>query len=209
MRNFAPLILATLLGCAASIRPDVSVTYVSEDGVTPARLAMLPVTAGEGLEGFRRMTADSLHSALVSARPEIEVIPADSTLRLLNDAGLAQRYSDMVLAYDRTGILDKETLSAIGEALDADHLLHVEVTYGAGKSTDYNLFTGLSTTRNQRLSIFAHLWSPGKGDVVWEAAGGAAVEATELQRSRSIPEILAVACKDLALKFPSGPLSDG
>lgn len=208
MRYFTALMLASLLGCAATIRPDVNVTYIAPQGVIPERLAMLPVTAGEGLEGFRRMTADSLYSALTSARPEIEVIPADSTLELLNEAGLARRYSDMVVAYDRTGILDKETLSTIGRALDADHLLHVEVTYGAAKSTDYNLFTGLSTTRNQRLSIFAHLWSPAEGDVVWEAAGGAQVEASELQRSRSVPEILGVACRDLAVKFPSGPLSD-
>jgi hypothetical protein len=114
----------------------------------------------------------------------------------------------MVTSYDQTGILDKQTLQALGAALEADHLLHVDVAYGAGERTDYSVWTGFSTTRNQELTIFAHLWSPTEGDVVWEAAGGAQVSASELETTRSVPEILGVACRDLAAKFPNGRLDD-
>ncbi len=79
--------------------------------------------------------------------------------------------------------------------------------YGSGKTTDYNVFTGFETKRNQQLSLFAHIWSPERGDVVWEASGGARVEAGEFQRTRSISEILGVACRNVVARMPRGAVA--
>ncbi|MHC4234523.1 MAG: hypothetical protein ACYSUQ_05355 [Planctomycetota bacterium] len=202
----ASLLLA-LTGCAASITPDLVVTYVDPEGVTPQRVALLPVTAGEGLEGFRRMTADNVYADLRASRPEISFLSADSTLDLLNEHGLAQPYAEMVVTYETTGVLDKAMLQQMGDVLDVDHLLHVAVRYSEGSETKYSIWTGYDTTEKQNLGLFAHLWSPEEGDIVWEASGGAEVSASEFETTRSLPEILNVACKELAANFPSGNLS--
>lgn len=195
-RIIASVVVAVLVttACVATIQPAVNVTYQDAERPVITRLAILPVTAGEGLEGFRRMTADSLSAAVRAQRSDVHLVPAEEALRLLNDAGLADRYSDMIISYNQTGILSKETLQTMGTALNAGHMLHVKVAYASLQPDEY--------TTLQNLDMFAHLWDSAKGDVVWESTGGAQVNAGIFVQARTIPEILAIACVEVIKALP-------
>lgn len=190
------------LGCAASINPHSTVTYDETGSTTIDSVAILPVTAGEGLEGFRRQTADSVRTALQQAHPNLTVLDDGTSLERLNKAGLAQQYADMVEDYRTTGVLDGETLKNMGDAIGAPYLLAVRVSYAEKSETGYNALTGISTTEHQNVGLFAHLWSPEAGDVVWEADAGAEVSAGDFERTRELNEIIAEACTALANRFP-------
>jgi hypothetical protein len=167
-------------------------------------LAILPVSTGEGLEGFRRLIADSLTAALRHAHKGLLVVPADSTLARLNAAGMADSYAQMIRDYVQTSILDKHTLARLADAAGSRHLLYVRASYGEGQSVSGNFMTGYSTQRNQDLTLFVHVWDGARGDVVWEATARSKVSAGELMTSRGVDEILADATKSLAGRF-GGP----
>ena len=189
--------LATILvltSCTGTIRSTVNVTYLAPSGVTLTRLAILPVMSAEGLEGFRRIAADILAAAVPQERPEIVVIPAGEALSALNEAGLAQDYSQMVTDYERTGILDKETLAAMGEAVGANHLLHMRARYWERPLTEDFV---------QILDVSGHIWSTEKGDVVWEASANVERPVNdEIESRRPMGELLAVACRLLMAQLP-------
>lgn len=108
----------------------------------------------------------------------------------------------MVENYRTTGVLDGETLRQMGEAIGASYLLSVRVSYAERTESGYNAFTGFSSTDEQDVGLFAHLWSPSHGDVVWEADAGAEVSAGDFETTRELDEIIGAACTALANRFP-------
>jgi hypothetical protein len=194
------LILA-VAGCAAPISTETSVTYVSPVRPRVDTVAILPVSSGEGLEGFRRMISDSLVAVLHRERQEVVVLPAESTLARLNTAGLADKYAQTIRDYQQTSVLDKGTLATMGKAVGSRFLLYTRAAYSADRSVGGNFLTGYHTERNQTLQLFVHVWDTGTGDVIWEAVSNGTVSAQELQTSRGVDEILAASVVDLVGKF--------
>jgi hypothetical protein len=145
-------------GCIRRIHSDVTVTYVT-DGIELGHLAILPVTGGAGLEGVRRSTADSLLAAIATLRPELTLVGANESARLINGQGVAGGYADLLHNYDRTGVLDREALELLFHVLDTDYVMHIEVElFQDGAARD--------------LTLFAQLWHPAEG-IVWEASSAA------------------------------------
>lgn len=206
-KRYVPLVIASVLvtGCMAPINNTLNVSYVAPQGVEISRLAILPVTAGEGLEGFRRTTADSLYNALMRRSAEVEIVPAEESLRRLNEAQLAERYSNMMIAYDRTGILDRAVMAEMGRVLGTRHLLNLRVGYEESSRIGVGFATSVAETRTQAIHLFAHVWDTEVGDIVWEAAGGAASTSGEFSVAVPTQQVLAAATRNLAARLPIVP----
>ena len=87
------------------------------------RIAVLNAMVGVTLEGFSHQVSRSLGTALEQGGHPIKVVSAHETLNLINEAGLAVEYQDMISGYIRTGILHRPVLEKIGRALDAHYVL--------------------------------------------------------------------------------------
>jgi len=203
MKRLAPAIAAiALTACIpAAIVTETTVTYVAPAGISVDSVAILPVSTGDGLEGFRRLIADSLAAALRHARPALVVLGADTVLSRLNVAGAAESYAQMMRDYSQTSILDQHTLAAIAQVAGARDLLYIRAAYGEARSVAGNFITGYSSQRDQDLTLFVHIWDGRRGDVVWEASTHSKVSAGEVETSRGLDEILADAVRSLANRF--------
>jgi len=185
------------VGCAAPINTSTSVTYLAPVPPTVDSVAILPVSSGEGLEGFRRLISDSLYSVLGRERREVVVLPADTTLSRINSAHLTDRYAQAIRDYQQTSVIDKATIDSMGRAVGVKYFLYTRAAYAAAKSVSGNFLTGYSTHSDQDLQLFVHIWDTRRGDVVWEAVTNAEVSAGELQTSRGLDEILGASVRDL------------
>jgi hypothetical protein len=164
--------------CAASIYTSSSVTYMAP--ATPAvdSLAILPVSSGEGLEGFRRMISDSLFAILGRERREIVLLPAETTLARINRAGLTNQYATAIRDYQQTSVLTRTTIDSMSRAIGTRYLLYTRAAYAEGNAVS---------------------------DVVWEALANGKVSAGEFETSRGIDEILAASVRELVAKFLARP----
>jgi hypothetical protein len=105
----------------------------------------------------------------------------------INEAGLAEDYAAMLTAYDRTNILDRDTLRKIGKA--------VGVSYFA-----VPILLNFRERQNTRLSVFGvrlvktlwvtsrfqlQIWDARSGGVVWEGLSDLTL-AQEILRERPV-----------------------
>jgi hypothetical protein len=204
--TFLLLLSALSTGCAASIYTSANVTYLAPSTPAVDSLAILPVSSGEGLEGFRRMISDSLFTILGRERKEIVLLPADTTLTRINRAGLTAQYAAAIRDYQQTSVLTRATIDTMSRQIGARYLLYTRAAYEEGRSVAGNFFTGYSSRRDQNLQLHLHVWDGRKGDVVWEAVATGKVSAGELETSRGVDEILAASVRELVAKFLTRPL---
>lgn len=175
---------------------------------TPAvdSLAILPVSSGDGLEGFRRMISDSLFAILGRERREIVLLPDETTLARINRAGLTNQYATAIRDYQQTSVLTRTTIDSMSRAIGTRYLLYTRAAYAEGNALSGNFLTGYSSRRNQDLQLFLHVWDGRQGDVVWEALANGKVSAGEFETSRGIDEILAASVRELVAKFLARPV---
>jgi len=75
--------------------------------LTEGKVAILSAVAVDVFHEYRRVLADSFSKALRQTYPDIPQLPPQETLSLLNHADLADEYTDMIRAYEISGILRK------------------------------------------------------------------------------------------------------
>lgn len=208
MTRFALLFAAALLnaGCAAAIHTATSVTYVAPHAGTIDSIAILPVSSGEGLEGFRRMISDSLYTILGRERRELTLVPAESTLARINRAGLTTQYAAAIRDYQQTSVLNRATIDTMSRQAGARYLLYTRAAYAEDRSVAGNFLTGYSSRRDQDLQLHLNVWDGRRGDVVWEALATGKVSAGEFETSRGIDEILTASILELVAKFLLRPV---
>ena len=188
--------------CVAGMRSTIETSYSNPD-MTLQGIAILPVTAGEGLEGFRRHMASLLENQIAAQHPDVKVITSAECLRRINDLGLANEYSDMLETYGRTGILDRETLGELADAVGAQHMLQAQFSYEAADFVEVGAIGGgLNREERQELYVFGQLWDGTEGDVVWEVAGSVRSRTGEFTFARDVEDILAQAITDLVAELP-------
>lgn len=177
----AAFFASQFLSCSSIQLVDTSaVTYKTDEfdfnRFERSTIAVLPVLAGEGYEGFRRLTGESLGSALRQTLSTATIRSHSETLGQINTAGLSSSYSSAIENYSKTAILDKKVLNDLGTALKADYLVYSRI----GSSSKTRVETALETipvhtqTTVNEIEIFVQVWDTQKGDVVWEGVGGAA-----------------------------------
>src|SRR5690606_38761403 len=90
--------------------PD-TVLVLDGDGI-----GVLTPAAPTGQESDKQALGDSLSTALAGELDGTRVIGLPAMLSAINRAGLAGDYAKALVDYENTGILDRDTLRAIGDA---------------------------------------------------------------------------------------------
>ena len=199
----AALALCTA-GCAATIYTEIEPRRPAKAPVVAERVAVLPVGADEELEPQGAAIGDSLLAAAELAHPWIEFIPPQATLDRLSEAGLANRFDSLLIAYDETGLYDPAVLRAVGQALGADHLLDLRVGYERVREVTRSPLDPATSYEadRQNLYVTAGLWDLRAGDLAWEAVGTSTTRDAIYELPRSFYEVLAAAAAELARQIP-------
>ena len=137
------------------------------------RVAVLNAVVGITLEGFSHQVSRSLGAALEQSGRPIKVVSAHETLSMINEAGLAVEYQDMVSGYTRTGILHRPVLEKIGQAVEAKYVLQPTLaTFSQSMSGRLSFFgLRLIQTRISILRLTVQLWDTRTGKIAWESSG--------------------------------------
>jgi hypothetical protein len=152
------------------------------------RVAVLNRMVGLTSEGFSHQVSRSLGAALEQSKRPIKVVSAYETLSLINEAGLAVEYQDMVSIYSRTGILHRPVLEKIGRSLDAHYVFQPTLVMFSQSTSGRLSVLGLrlSQTRVSILRLTVQLWDTRTGKILWESSGDA-TQADEDVREFRIP----------------------
>ncbi len=125
------MLVLLIFGCGASVQNLSKLQYKKEEftrqSLVSYGLALLPITAGEGMEGYRRPAGDSLYNAIRTLRKDINVLDAQTSLNKINDAQLADKYAELIRTYAQTAILNKESVKSLSEAIGKRYLMHVRL----------------------------------------------------------------------------------
>lgn len=191
-------------GCAAGIHTGFEELHPALEPVYAERIAMLPVTAEPGSEAYRGVVGDSLLQMAERTHPGIQFISAAESLERLNDAGVAERFANLLVGYQQTGIYDRAVLQEVGDALEADHVLQLRVGYEVRNEVEARLFSPgeLYEADRQNLYVTAMLWDLRRGMLVWEAAGTSTTRDAEYELPRSFADVVAATAAALAQQMP-------
>ncbi|MCK4412655.1 MAG: hypothetical protein KAY32_03840 [Candidatus Eisenbacteria sp.] len=196
-------------GCATAIKDKSVVHYVdpgfSEDHLKTFGLAMLPVVAGQGQEGYRRPIAECLSAGVRRAMADGRFLDWRETMDALNEQDLADDYESLIGTYRETAILREEMVSQLGEALRVRYLLFVSLEeFHTRTSTSYSVFTGIQSQRKAAVNAFCQVWDCATGDVVWEGSAAAESVGGELSYDKPYEEYARTAAEGLVGRLFGG-----
>ncbi len=168
-----PVVIGLGLACATTpkeikksasvktfVEPSLQSGSVKSIAVFPMRNVRLQP---DELREVNRGITDGFHKQ----NPRLNVLGAAESVTKLNEAGLADKYSEFLRNYSQSGIPDVKILQEIGKALGVDAILQGEVfsirqsdgtTYACGRTS---------------LDVRYVLHSAVTGAVLWEATGSA------------------------------------
>lgn len=198
------LLLLFVFGCAAPVTQNVKFDYFateSKQGALAAGgLGLLPVVANAGQEGLRRPFGNKLNKDLSNKFPAGKFIGDLETIALISNAGLTEDYSRLLNDYNRSAILNKDTLKKIGAVIGVEHLLYVELLE---QSQTEGLVPRILSkdplvVKEVKMNIFGQVWSCTIGDVVWEGTGEISVK-TEDQWTykQAVDELVSMAARSI------------
>lgn len=213
-----PLIVACLVvsGCAGPLKQwgsEVSLNSQASDfdpsQLRKQKVGILHAVVGFGLEGYSLQVSRSLAKAIEADLPYLQLIPPHESISLINSKkGLARLYTDMIIAYGQSGILDLQTLEQIGGALGAKYvLLPGMATFQQMISGRFSIFGfRLLQTRVSILRLTVQMWDAHTGRIAWESSGEATLAGEDVREYR-IPfeEIAAHLWRQLLTTLPQTP----
>jgi hypothetical protein len=189
------LLTALLAGCGAPLHAwDVHTSSTPRaPALDTAVLAREPVpslglAAPAALLGFGAALSHALAAALSQASPPIRGLATYDVLNRLNEQGLAGEYGDLVSGFARSGILERQGLQKIGEALGAAYVLQpglAEFSQVVGDKFEAAGFK-LLKTRLTTLRLWLQLWDTRTGQIVWESSGEVTVVAQLLTQESTV-----------------------
>ena len=97
-------------------------------------------------------------------------MPLADTLSAVNAAGLGESYERMHNGYRNTGLLDRETLRAIGGTVGTRYALQLKLqSFQQGSRARFGyLGVNILQTQTASIRIFVQVWDIQAGRVVWE-----------------------------------------
>ncbi len=200
---------AFLISCTASIQNTVKVQYLKPGFTTQTLhdggLALLPIIAGQGQEGYRRPLGESLDTSIAVRRPGMKYIRWQETLSNLNRDSLASSYESVIMTYRSTSIVDKSLIKKLGQSIGARYLFFVSLEdFSKSSRVGYSGLTGsLETQESAQVSAFAQIWDSEEGDVVWEATASAQSSSSEFTTiSHSYEDYSSRLASSIAMKLP-------
>ena len=174
-------IIVLLSGCSATAFQSADVSYVDEtftyESIQSGGIAILPVVAGQGVEGYRRPFGDAINEYIGEHGYGIDFLAWQETMERINDAGIASAYTSAIATYRETSILDRSLIQEIGRATSLRYLLFAQLDAPTDESVRGRgaLASGYYDYQTIGASAFAQVWDAATGDVVWEASGRAGV----------------------------------
>ncbi len=201
-------VLLCLVGCAGPFTQSqflIDESYRAPDfHLEGAAIGFITPGPADGLED-RWILLDMLAETLKERRKQVKVILPSEFLSLVNQAGIAREYNEMIKDYQTSGILDKDILATVGRAAGAEYLIHLRLTsFDQFAAIRLNLL-GLRTIDSQqaKIRLFVQIWHTGHGTIVW-AGSGEGIITRERFRARpvSFNELARVACERLVEKLP-------
>lgn len=163
-----------LTGCGVTSQLHSELSY----GGAPDRalaldevgIGVLTPAAPTGQESDKQALGESLSAALESELGGMRVMRLPDMLSAINRAGLAGRYARALDDYENTGILDRDTLEAIGRASGVRYLAKLNLG-GFNQSSDKRLaIAGIRMFDTWRAMIRVHLevWDSQTGEIAWQ-----------------------------------------
>ena len=169
---------------SSKVTSNVSYTALSfnQSSLEADGLALLPIVAGSGVEGYRRPFGEAMNKTADSLITNF--MPWNETLDSLNNHGLVSYYNSAIRSYQDTGIIDRSILQKMHQATDKNYFLFVHLAPPtAERYATYSSFSGVSVTETKSVSAFGIVWSSKDGDVVWEGYAVAEVTTGEFTYS--------------------------
>jgi hypothetical protein len=150
-------------------------------------IAFLAPSISFGQETLGHALLPGLFDAFQGELPDANIVPPDLAASRINEAGLSNPYAQIMRSYDRTGILERETLAHIAEAIESRYLaVPILVSLREETFTRFSVFgirVGKTTVTNTRVQL--EIWDAKTGRIVWEALSDVTL-AQEVVRERSI-----------------------
>jgi len=195
------------MGCAAVIYDTSRLQYLKDvfgpESLNSGGLALLPVLAGKGQEGYRRPFGEALNHSFQTIKPQLNFIKWEDTMSIINQHGLTETYQDAILTYRDTAILGQSFLHQFAEALQVRYVLVVNLEeFHTSSVTKYSIWTGLTTITTTKVSSFAQVWDCSTADVVWEGRGEAVSHPGEFTYDKPYEEFCQSAADGLVRKLP-------
>jgi hypothetical protein len=161
-------------GCAVTSQMHSELSYGSATEATllvdTAGIGVLTPAAPTGQESDKQALGDSLSEALRGELETTHVLGLPEMLSAINKAGLAASYARALVDYENTGILDRDTLRAIGEASGVRYLAKLNLG-SFNQSSDKRLaIAGIRLFDTWRATIRVHLelWDSHSGEIAWQ-----------------------------------------
>jgi hypothetical protein len=161
-------------GCAVTSQMHSELAY---GGIPDAVLALddagigvLTPAAPTGQESDKQALGDSLSAALDGELDGTRVLGLPAMLSAINRAGLAGDYAKALVDYENTGILDRDTLRAIGDASGVRYFAKLNLG-NFNQSSDKRLaIAGIRMFDTWRATIRVHLevWDAHTGEIAWQ-----------------------------------------
>ena len=205
------VILVLLTSCAAPIQNLTKTQYLNpaftKEVLKSGGLALLPITAGQGQEGYRRPLGDFINQNMQYAIPNGKSLTWQETMDLLNQNSKVTAYEDMILAYRQTSILNRDKVKELSLALGVKYALYVSLQdYSESKETNYNLLTGWNTTKTANVSAHCLVIDLESGDVMQEIIGRAASVAGTYSYNEGYEEYAKVIAYSILAQIPGANL---
>ena len=183
----ARAVALVLAGAAALAAGCGGPLHLADDHVTSAArikaldmraLTCEPVTtfgvvAPGGIQGLTPTIAYALTTTLSKTKPPIRVVPMPETLSRLADNGLAGEYGDLLAGFTRTGMLERDRLKRIGEALGSRYVLQPGLAEFSQSLFDKFELWGIKIVRTRiaTLRLWLQIWEAPTGHLLWERTG--------------------------------------
>jgi hypothetical protein len=191
-------LILLLNGCATQratlktfVEPSIQPGSIQSVAILPMRnVRLLPDESRE----INRGVSEAFHRQ----NPSVAIVGPTKSTSLLNQAGLADRYSDFLRDYATSGIPNVTILKEIGDALEVDAILQGEVF-------DIRQADGAFGGWRGHVSVTVRyvLLSTDRGDVLWEAIANAKkTTATTVEPAPPLYEAISVAQEKILTGLP-------
>lgn len=198
MSTAAPFVLALsvlCMGCGTLYSTSGVTTYDADDfgeaALTRHRVAILPVVAGDDLEGFRRPFAEALNEAAAAYLPTEAFEPWEATMDSLNTHGVVEAYQSAISAYRQTSIINRNVLRELARATGTRYFLFVHLDpLRVVQGTPYGV------------AALGRVWDA-EGDVAWEGGSQSVVSGPARQNDGRL-DILSTNAADALIRSMLG-----
>jgi len=145
----------------------------TRDYIASGKMGIMPVLGGAEREQFRRPMADKLHQHFSQTFGRENVYSAQQVVQVLNEYKLAEDYSRAIENYRVSGIIPRELVKQMGDALGVEYLLYTSLL-GSSEVDFITIGNSYQKIQTDEVYIQSQVWSTTIGDVVWEGKGGIA-----------------------------------